>query len=283
MKIEEQITAGKRIFRKNLAPHFFDENAEDNYIVEIIEGIEEKRVNENNVESWSFDEEVVYTDCFCLLNYADYIKLNHKLSVARGWTLENATERYAPMVPKLAIHNNETVCVMPLIADVLEKQQNLLEGIEFVSAYTFFNEEVNLSVTGEIETDVIDWAMNHCQKKRVNIDNLVTYIASQDVSEYPPIPAEGEWCEAKIYSYNGNKAKCLQPHTRTHRTPEEEPALWLIIETVTEGYPEWVQPTGAHDAYQKGDKVTFNDNDYESVIDANVWSPAAYPVGWKQI
>lgn len=43
----------------------------------------------------------------------------------------------------------------------------------------------------------------------------------------------------------------------------------------------WVQPTGAHDAYKKGDRVTFNGETYESVIDANVWSPSAYPAGWK--
>jgi hypothetical protein len=47
--------------------------------------------------------------------------------------------------------------------------------------------------------------------------------------------------------------------------------------------PEWVQPTGAHDAYQKGDRVTFQGSVYESLIDANVWSPSAYPAGWLLI
>ena len=45
---------------------------------------------------------------------------------------------------------------------------------------------------------------------------------------------------------------------------------------------EWVQPTGAHDAYNKGDKVTFTDGKvYVSVIDGNVWSPLVYPAGWQ--
>lgn len=47
--------------------------------------------------------------------------------------------------------------------------------------------------------------------------------------------------------------------------------------------PEYVQPTGAHDAYKKGDKVTFEGAVYESVIDGNVWTPRDYPQGWKKI
>ena len=56
--------------------------------------------------------------------------------------------------------------------------------------------------------------------------------------------------------------------------PETPPA-----ETI----PEFVQPTGAHDAYKKGDKVKFEGKAYESLIDANAYSPSAYPAGWKEI
>lgn len=58
--------------------------------------------------------------------------------------------------------------------------------------------------------------------------------------------------------------------------PEPEP----------EEIPVWVQPTGAHDAYQIGDKVHYpgtNDPVYESLINGNVWSPDTYPAGWKQV
>ena len=46
--------------------------------------------------------------------------------------------------------------------------------------------------------------------------------------------------------------------------------------------PEWVAPSGAHDAYKTGDRVTFEGAVYESVIDGNVWSPTDYPQGWKR-
>jgi hypothetical protein len=89
-------------------------------------------------------------------------------------------------------------------------------------------------------------------------EELVTFIASMGVDKFPVIPNEGEPCEyLKIYRYGDNKVKCLQGHTRTHYTPEETPALWLIIPTVSAGYPAWKRPTGAHDAYAIGDIVHY--------------------------
>jgi hypothetical protein len=32
-----------------------------------------------------------------------------------------------------------------------------------------------------------------------------------------------------------------------------------------------------------GDKVTFNGEHYESLIDNNTWSPADYPSGWNKV
>lgn len=55
-------------------------------------------------------------------------------------------------------------------------------------------------------------------------------------------------------------------------------------EVVAEGaVPEWVQPTGAHDAYSKGDHVMFEGVEYVSLLDGNVWSPSAYPAGWESL
>lgn len=50
-----------------------------------------------------------------------------------------------------------------------------------------------------------------------------------------------------------------------------------------EPYPEFVQPSGAHDAYNIGDRVTYNGKIYESTINGNTWSPDAYPQGWKVV
>ena len=50
-----------------------------------------------------------------------------------------------------------------------------------------------------------------------------------------------------------------------------------------DGIPAFVQPTGAHDAYHAGDKVTYNGTAYESRIDGNVWAPDVYPAGWQEL
>lgn len=65
----------------------------------------------------------------------------------------------------------------------------------------------------------------------------------------------------------------------TDLAPEPEPNP----DPAPEQPPEFVQPTGGHDAYKKGDRVTYNGKVYESVIDANVWAPDAYPQGWHEI
>lgn len=54
-------------------------------------------------------------------------------------------------------------------------------------------------------------------------------------------------------------------------------------EQPTEEYPEYKQPTGAHDAYKTGDKITFEGNKYVCQMDNCVWSPTEYPAGWKKV
>lgn len=50
----------------------------------------------------------------------------------------------------------------------------------------------------------------------------------------------------------------------------------------TEEWPEYVQPTGAHDAYGTGDKITFRDTQYTCKMDGCVWDPETYPEAWEK-
>lgn len=73
--------------------------------------------------------------------------------------------------------------------------------------------------------------------------------------------------------------------TQAHTTqegwePDKVPAMFVVVSL--DEWPEFVQPTGAHDAYKKGDKVTFEGKHYISLIDGNVYSPTAYPAGWQE-
>ena len=52
-------------------------------------------------------------------------------------------------------------------------------------------------------------------------------------------------------------------------------------EAPSEEYPEWVQPTGAHDAYAQGAKVSHNGKKWTSDVGGNVWEPGVY--GWTEV
>lgn len=65
-------------------------------------------------------------------------------------------------------------------------------------------------------------------------------------------------------------------------TPSE-PEVETPVEPEVVEYPEYVQPLGAHDAYNVGDKITYNGKHYECVINNCVWNPTTYPAAWKEI
>lgn len=50
-----------------------------------------------------------------------------------------------------------------------------------------------------------------------------------------------------------------------------------------EEYPEYKQPIGRYEKYKKGDKITFEGDKYECIVDECGWSPIEYPQGWKEV
>lgn len=75
--------------------------------------------------------------------------------------------------------------------------------------------------------------------------------------------------------------KCLQAHTSQEDwTPDVAVSLWVEVSDPSVEWPDWKQPTGAHDAYNAGDKVSHNDKHWISDVDANVWEPGVY--GWTE-
>ena len=93
------------------------------------------------------------------------------------------------------------------------------------------------------------------------------------------------WVVGKAYAvndrtqYNSILYKCIQAHTsQADWMPSATPALWKTVSL--DEYPEWVQPAGAHDAYNIGDKVTYNGQHYVCTSNANVYAPDVY--GWEE-
>lgn len=78
--------------------------------------------------------------------------------------------------------------------------------------------------------------------------------------------------------------KVVQAHTsQADWRPDVVASLYVAIGLDEKGYPVWSQPTGAHDAYNKGDIVDYNSKLYESLMDGNIYSPEVHPAGWKEV
>lgn len=93
-----------------------------------------------------------------------------------------------------------------------------------------------------------------------------------------------------VFSYGENSVgdaqlyQVLQDHTSAAEwTPDSATSLYKAIGMTDNGIPVWVLPLGASDAYNTGDKVSYNGVIYVSTIDGNVWAPDAYPAGWEEV
>ena len=110
-------------------------------------------------------------------------------------------------------------------------------------------------------------------------------IALDDETALTGVELFPAWTVGKAYAvsdrvqHGGTLYKCVQSHTsQADWTPDATPALWVAVSV--DAWPEWVQPTGAHDAYNTGDKVSYNGKHYICTADANVYAPDVY--GWEE-
>ena len=102
----------------------------------------------------------------------------------------------------------------------------------------------------------------------------VSYIGKDTATEDKP---------ASIVRYNDALYRCLQSHTsQASWTLEASPSLWVLIDDPAIEWPEWKQPTGAHDAYDLNAKVSHNGKKWISQIEANTTEPGADERYWKE-
>lgn len=81
---------------------------------------------------------------------------------------------------------------------------------------------------------------------------------------------------------DGELYKCLQAHDAVETwRPSVSPSLWVRVDDPAVEYPEWIQPTGATDAYRIGAKVSHFGKHWVSAIDYNTYEPSVY--GWDEV
>lgn len=138
--------------------------------------------------------------------------------------------------------------------------------------------------------DVIEEQAAQIAEQAQLIDEVSEILTDEQAADLPAVFPE--WAVGVAYKYDdrrryaGELYKCIQPHTsQADYTPDVAVSLWVKIAKPGE-IPVWRRPTGAHDAYNTGDKVhyeTAEDPVYRSTKDANVYSPAEWPEGWELV
>lgn len=125
----------------------------------------------------------------------------------------------------------------------------------------------------------------HARALRKRIEQTSTTLTDAEAFDVPELFPK--WV-IKAYvigdrvQYEGKLYKCLQSHTaQADWTPDVAVSLWVEVSDPSVEFPDWKQPTGAHDAYAKGDKVTHLEKHWISDIDANVYEPSVY--GWTEV
>lgn len=98
-------------------------------------------------------------------------------------------------------------------------------------------------------------------------------------NSYAPLQQQIE----KAFSQIDSLSKTINKLDERVRAIESGSPQELEKPPVEDEYPEYVQPTGAHDAYNTGDKITFNGKKYTCKMNGCVWSPDVYPSAWELI
>lgn len=112
--------------------------------------------------------------------------------------------------------------------------------------------------------------------------------ALEIASVFPSWETSRQYYTGDIISYGTNSTgdpqlyKVVQDHISSEEwTPDSVPSLYDAMGLDEEGYPVWSKPSGAHDAYNKGDIVNYNGTLYRSLVDGNTWSPDEYAAAWE--
>ena len=122
-------------------------------------------------------------------------------------------------------------------------------------------------------------------KYREAILKIVKNLDDEDAIEtpllFPRWEVDKQYTTNDRVSYNEILYKCLQSHfSQIDWTPDAAVSLWVRVDNPAEEWPEWIQPTGAQDAYELGAKVSHNGAHWISDVNSNVWEPGLY--GWTQ-
>ena len=211
-----------------------------------------------------------------------------KLSTDAGYLLHNVvTDTYSHVVympsadlSKFEVVKDESV------------PDSLRNAIESLNTKQIEMEETQATLnTKQIEMEETQATFTQVQQSLHKVAKMVASEVTDDAKALAIQEFYDDWEVGVKYEvgtyirYEGVLYKVITAHTsQSDWTPTSASSLFakVLTDPTGETINEWVQPDSTN-AYMTGDKVIFEGKTYESVIDNNVWSPSAYPAGWKEI
>lgn len=133
--------------------------------------------------------------------------------------------------------------------------------------------------------------MNHIEtarKLRPIVEQAASFLddktASSAAELFPKLKTDGSLVTAGTrINWNGTiKRAAADLWDAAENNPDNAPTLWEDIE-YREGYRIIPETITAAAAFAKGEKGWWEDALYESLLDANVYTPAQHPVGWNKV
>lgn len=175
--------------------------------------------------------------------------------------------------------------------------QNTVTG-DIHAGRVFLGANASIDIYKEVKDETVDdglfLSLLSIKAKEDSLNKIGRLVANQVADDVVALEISefyDEWKPNQNYEvgrylrYKEVLYKVLQPHTSQDSwTPDVTASLYakVLIDPTGETIPEWVQPDSTN-AYMTGDKVRYNGVVYESTIDNNIWSPEAYPAGWKVV
>ena len=234
------------------------------------------------------------------------------IRMPRGdWTLETLMEVLAPgSAPQVRVLNEEGVTTAIYAAHAVTELTLTQEGGVCVGMQVEPLEQTQADALSErmaAQARTIEAQQTHIEEQAQQLSGQAALLGAARVAARRTVAADADAMTADelaacaplfdawdggsvayavddIVAYGGALYRCVQAHTsQAGWTPDATRALWTpmgVSADDPEAVPEWVQPTGAHDAYAKGSHVMHNGTEWVSDLDANVWEPGVS--GWTQ-
>lgn len=174
------------------------------------------------------------------------------------------------------------VCGQQTVVDVLSWEDSSKANAPFRSVFTLEYDSGLDEADAYAYVSGLSEFVEYVDPNKEAVDELLPILTDEQAEQvtrlYPSWTADVSYAVGERTKYDNKLYRCVQAHTsQIGWEPPLTPALW--VRTVPDGdIPDWVQPTGAQDSYNTGDKVKHNGSTWISDVDANVWEPGIY--GW---